>query len=152
MTRTLSVSAIENGTVIDHITAGQALRIIHLLKLLRTQKRITLGLNLSSKRVELKDIIKIENHFISNQEANEITIFAPLVTINVIKNFAVVEKISTHLPKSVSNVFACPNPVCISHVEIVETFFEIADLGAQVQLMCKFCEKTFDRNQVQVKI
>lgn len=152
MNKTLSVSAIENGTVIDHIAAGQALRIIHLLHLLKKKRRITLGLNLESKRLHLKDIIKIENHFLTSQEANEITIFSPAVTINVIKNFDVVEKITTRLPESVGGVFDCPNPVCITHMESAETFFLIEEQGTQVHLVCKYCEKAFDRNQVIVKI
>lgn len=152
MNKTLSVSAIENGTVIDHIAAGEALRIIHLLNLLKKKRRITLGLNLSSKRLRLKDIIKIENHFLNVDEANEITIFSPEVTINVIKNFDVVEKITTKLPKSVADVFDCPNPVCITHLESVQTFFYIEEKATEVHLVCKYCEKTFDRHQVKVKI
>lgn len=152
MNKTLSVSAIENGTVIDHIAAGQALRIIHLLDLLQKKRRITLGLNLESKRLHLKDIIKIENHFLTTQEANEITIFSPVVTINVIKHFDVVEKITTHLPESVAGVFDCPNPVCITHKEPTPTFFLIEEQGTQVYLVCKYCEQAFDRNQVKVRI
>lgn len=152
MHKTLSVSAIENGTVIDHIARGEAIRIIHLLDLIVKQKRITLGLNLSSKRLQLKDIIKIEDYFLTPQEANEITIFAPEVTINVIKDFDVVEKITTRLPECVRDVFDCPNPVCITHNEAVETLFMIEEKGSQVYLICKYCEKIFDRNQVKVKI
>lgn len=152
MNKTLSVSAIQNGTVIDHIAEGQALRIIHLLDLLNKRRRITLGLNLSSKRLQFKDIIKIENHFLTSQEANEITILAKDATINVIKNFEVVEKITTRLPPSVGDVFDCPNPACITNSEMVETFFLIEEQGTNVFLVCKYCEKAFDRNQVKVKI
>ena len=152
MQKTLSVSAIENGTVIDHITQGQALRIIHLLNLLRTKRRITVGLNLSSERLQFKDIIKIENHFLTMDEANEITIFAPLVTINVIKNFAVVEKISTHLPSQVSGIFDCLNPTCITRSETTKSRFSIKELGSEVKVICDYCEQVFDRNQMKVKI
>jgi aspartate carbamoyltransferase regulatory subunit len=152
MNKTLSVSAIENGTVIDHINSGQAIRIIHLLKLLEKKYRVTIGLNLPSKNMKFKDIIKIENHALKNEEANEITVFAPEATINIIQNFEVVQKITTTLPPHIQNVFDCPNPVCITHTEPVETFFNIETKGKQVNIICKFCEKTFDRNQAQVKI
>lgn len=152
MSKTLSVSAIENGTVIDHINSGQAIRIIHLLGLLEKKHKVTIGLNLPSKLMKLKDLIKIENHILTNEEANEITIFAPEATINIIKNFEVVNKIITTLPPSICDAFVCPNPVCVTHTEPVESFFLIEAEGNQVKLVCKFCEKIFDRNQVNVKI
>lgn len=152
MSKTLSVSAIHNGTVIDHIPHGQAFRIIHLLRLLDKKHKVTVGLNLPSKRIKLKDLIKIENHVLMNDEANEITIFAPEATINIIKDFEVVEKVTTTLPSSIANVFICPNKACITHTEPVESFFMIENHGKQVNLLCRYCEKIFDRNQVKVKI
>lgn len=122
MSKTLSVSAIQNGTVIDHINSGQAIRIIYLLDLLEKKHKVTIGLNLPSKTIKFKDIIKIENHTLKNEEANEITVFAPEATINIIQNFEVVKKITTTLPPSISDVFDCPNPACITRTEPVETF------------------------------
>lgn len=150
MTKTLSVSAIQNGTVIDHITSGQTLRIIHMLRLLHKKHKVTVGFNLPSKRMQLKDLIKIENHALTNREANEITVFAPDATINIIKNFEVVQKIITCLPHDISGVFICPNPACITHDEPIDTFFNIEEQGRQIKLVCKFCEKGFSRNEMVV--
>lgn len=152
MNKTLSVSAIQNGTVIDHIPAGQALRIIHMLGLLAKKQRITVGLNLFSQRMKLKDLIKIENHWLSAHEANEVSIFAPEATINIIKNFEVVEKVSPHLPSQAIGLFICPNSSCITHVEPIESHFHIQDEGNAVRLVCQYCEKNYDRNSVKVKI
>lgn len=152
MSKTVSVAAIQNGTVIDHIASGQAIRIIHLLRLLDKKHKVTVGLNLPSKRMKLKDLIKIENRKLTTDEANEITVFTPDATINIIQNFEVVEKIITSLPPSIGNVFICPNPACITHVEPVDNFFMIEKQGTQVKLICNFCEKMFDRNHVKVKI
>lgn len=152
MNKTLSVSAIHNGTVIDHINSGEAFRIVHLLGLLEKKHKVTIGLNLPSEHMKFKDIIKIENHVLANEEANDITIFAPEATINIIRNFEVVNKIITSLPASISNVFSCPNPSCITQTEQVETFFTIHEHSKQVNLRCKYCEKEFNRNQVKVKI
>lgn len=152
MNKTLPVSAIHNGTVIDHIPSGQAFRIIHLLSLLDKKHKVTVGLNLPSKRMRLKDLIKIENHHLKNNEANEITIFAPEATINIIQNFEVVDKIITSLPLSISGIFICPNPICITHSEPIESFFYIKEQGKDVKLMCRYCEKTYHRNNVKVKI
>lgn len=147
--KTLSVSAIQNGTVIDHINAGQAIRIIHLLELIKNKHRVTIGLNLPSKQLKYKDIIKIEDRMLNNEEANEITVFAPEATINIIENFEVAKKITTSLPPHITGVFACPNPSCITRTEPVETFFTIETQGKQVHLTCKYCEKIFDRDEVK---
>jgi aspartate carbamoyltransferase regulatory subunit len=153
MTKTLSVSAIKNGTVIDHIRAGQALRIMKLLKVLDANKnKVTLGLNLPSRLMGLKDLMKIENRVLTNDEANEIVIFAPEATINIIENFEVKQKITTHLPESIANVFHCPNRACVTTKESVNTIFHISDQGKKVKLTCHYCEKEFDRDKVKVNI
>lgn len=152
MTKTLSVSAIHNGTVIDHINSGQAFRIVNLLKLQDKKYKVTIGINLPSKRLKLKDLIKIENHILTKDEANDITIFAPEATINVIRDFEVTEKIITSLPSHIRGIFICPNPACVTQNEPVESYFNIENNGKVILLACKYCEKSFDRNQVKVKI
>lgn len=151
MTKTLSVSAIKNGTVIDHIRSGRALKIVHLFRLLDDKNKVTVGMNLPSKRLGLKDLIKIENRMLSHEEANEISIFAPEATINIVKEFEVIEKIETKLPVMIKNIFRCPNPRCITHNEQAESTFAIAEQGKQVKLICHYCEKAFDRDQVKVR-
>ncbi len=149
---TLSVSAIQNGTVIDHITSDQTLRIMHMLRLLDKKHKVTVGFNLPSKRMKYKDLIKIEDHVLTTKEANEITIFAPEATINIIQKFEVVQKIITTLPPHISGVFICPNSLCITNKEHVESFFTVEEQGKQVKLVCRYCEREFDRNQVKVKV
>ena len=152
MIKKLSVAAIQNGTVIDHITSDQTLRIIHMLRLLDKKYMVTVGFNLPSNRMKFKDLIKIENHVLTNREADEITVFAPEATINIIKEFEVVKKIITSLPPSISGMFICPNQNCITSKEPIESFFDIEEQGRQVKLVCKYCENPFDRNQVKVKV
>lgn len=150
--KTLSVAAIQNGTVIDHITSDQTLRIMHMLRLLDKKHKLTVGFNLPSKRMKHKDLIKIEDHVLTTEEANKITIFAPEATINIIQNFEVVKKLITSLPPHISGVFVCPNTNCITSKEKVESFFTLEEQGRQVKLICRYCEKEFDRNQVKVNV
>lgn len=152
MSKTLPVSAIKNGTVIDHIRQGQASRIMHLLDVTQSKNKVTMGLNLPSKLLGLKDLLKIENRVLTNDEANEVVIFAPEATINIIKDFEVLQKITTRFPESITGVFLCPNPVCITHDEPIASFFHVEDQGKQIKLLCHYCEKAFDRDQVKVKI
>src|SRR3990167_11394547 len=149
---TLSVRAIKNGTVIDHITAGQALPIARLLSLKASTYQITIGLNLKSKSMGFKDIIKIETRILTNQEANDIVVFAPHATINVIQNFKVTQKIKTRLPETMHAHFLCPNPTCITHHENIESKFYIAEQSKKIKLTCHYCESQFDRDQVRVNI
>ncbi|HLB41876.1 MAG TPA: aspartate carbamoyltransferase regulatory subunit [Gammaproteobacteria bacterium] len=152
MSDMLSVSAIKNGTVIDHIVAGQALRIIYLLGLQKKNNLVTIGLNLRSKRLGIKDLIKIEDRILAEDEANETVIFAPAATINVIENFHVVHKIKTHLPSVAHGVFLCPNRLCVTQMEQMESCHYIHEQGKKITLICHYCEKEFDRDQVKVAV
>jgi aspartate carbamoyltransferase regulatory subunit len=152
LNNTLSVSAIKNGTVIDHIAAGQGLRIIHLLSLQESALKVTIGLRLTSKMIGKKDLIKIEDRILTENEANEIVVFAPEATINIIENFEVVKKITTHLPAEMKNVFVCSNPSCITNSEFIQSRFYIVQQAKTIKLTCFYCEKTFERDQVKVKI
>lgn len=151
MNDTLSVSAIKNGTVIDHIPHGQALRILHLLSLLKRQFKIMVGMNLPSKRLGTKDLIKIENYVLTKEEANDIVVFAPPATINVIENFNVTSKVSTHLPSTMKAIFICANPSCITRTERIDSLFYICEEGKKIKLTCHYCENVYTRDALSEK-
>lgn len=148
MNTTLSVSAIKNGTAIDHIAAGQAIKIIRLLKLANARQQMTIGLNLVSNSMGYKDLIKIENKLFSNEEANQITLFAPQATINIIENFVVVKKINTELPTMISNILICPNKNCVTRHEPVASCFYVERYAKSILLICKYCERQFERDRL----
>ncbi len=150
--KTLPVAAIKNGTVIDHIRPGQAHRLMHLLRVIEDKNKVTMGLNLPSQRRGLKDLLKIENRALTADEANEVMIFSPEATINLIEAFEVVKKIETHLPNAILRVFLCPNSTCITHGEPIASHFHIKEQGKHMKLTCHYCEKTFDRDQVKVQL
>lgn len=146
--KTLSVAAIKNGTVIDHIPAGCALKIVLLLRLPETPCKVTLGLHFDSAS-GLKDFIKIEDRYLTEKEAHDIAVFAPNATINIIKNYKVVEKTRAKLPSAVHNLLVCPNPRCITHKECVSTLFHVEESGQKVSLRCHFCERLFQRDALK---
>jgi len=150
--KTLSVSPIKEGTVIDHIRAGQALKIIRLLKLNANENRVSVGLNLKSKSVGLKDLIKIENVFLTEAQAAQIAIFSPNATVTVIQNYEIAKKFKVQTPEAIGVVLACPNARCIAHVERVATLFTIEENNDQIILRCKYCEKLFTREQMHEKV
>ena len=149
--KTLSVSAIKEGTVIDHIQAGQALKIIRLLRLAE-ENRVTVGLNLKSRTKGLKDIIKIENVLLAEHQAAQIAIFSPAATVNVIENYAISKKFRVQLPEAISTVLACPNLRCITNMEKVPTLFTLEENNSHVILRSKYCEKLFSRDEMKEKI
>lgn len=141
------VLAINHGMVLDHIPAGQALKIMRLLHVVSHQQRITLGLNLASQRLVLKDLIKIENRLLTEDEFHKVSIFAPEATLNYIQNFKVSEKIRCQLPAMIRDVFVCPNNNCISHLE-GKTVFKVEGISKTVMLSCLYCERRFERDQL----
>lgn len=144
----LSVEAIENGTVIDHIPAGLGLTILRQFKLLHYGSAVTVGFNLPSKSQGSKDIIKIKNVRFSEQDANRLALFAPEAVVNRIEHFEVVEKMTLKLPESISEVFCCPNHNCVSHSEPVSSCFYVRQHQGETKLKCHYCEKTFLRSLV----
>ena len=145
MQKKLQVEAIQHGSVIDHIPAQQGIKILSFFKFTQTHEKITIGLNLPTHNGQGKDLIKVENTFISDAQANQLALFAPNATINQIKDFKVVNKFQVQLPNSFIAVFKCPNSNCISHNEPVKTKFYVHNDG-DLKLKCHYCEKSFDRS------
>ncbi|MBV7316815.1 aspartate carbamoyltransferase regulatory subunit [Shewanella sp. NIFS-20-20] len=145
----LQVEAIKNGTVIDHIPANIGFKVIKLFHLHNTEERVTIGLNLPSSALGRKDLIKIENIWFSEAQAQRLALYAPDATVNKIENYQVVAKLPLNLPSHITGVFSCPNTNCITHVEpAVETRFGVTLKQGDIQLACKYCEKVFSRDVV----
>ena len=148
MNNKLQVEAIFKGTVIDHIPAGQGVKILDRLHLLDGNARITVGFNLPSKLQGRKDIIKVADRMFTEQEANELSLFAPSATINVIDDYNVVGKFKMAIPEALLGVFECPNSNCISHNEPVSSHFHLRQKQDDIQLKCHYCEKSFSKEIV----
>lgn len=148
-TKTLAVSSIENGTVIDHIDVGNALAIVKLLKLPKHQKRVTVGLNLPSNRMGYKDIIKVEDREISPDEVNQIAILAPEATINIIQNYEISRKFKIAVPDVIIGIIDCPNLKCISNYENVAKIFHVLHRQRRnIRLQCRYCRTMFSQEKV----
>lgn len=144
----LVVSAIDNGTVIDHIAQGQVLAVLRILKLESFEDQIYIGANLESKKYKRKGIIKVRNHFFKPIEINKIALVSPTATIIEIRNYEVVKKTNVEIPDVVNNIVKCFNPKCITNIENVPTKFTIID-KEDLKLHCHYCEKnTAQKNMV----
>lgn len=144
----LSIEAIENGTVIDHIPAGLGLTILRQFKLLHYGTAVTVGFNLPSHSQGSKDIIKIKNVQLNEHDANRLALFSPNAVVNQIEHFTVTKKMRLTLPETISEVFRCPNTNCASHNEPIISKFKVRQQNGLVKLKCHYCEKTFTRESV----
>ena len=137
----LVVSALENGTVLDHIPAENVYKALDILNLKGIESQITLGINLTSKVHGKKGIIKIADKFFEDDELNKLALIAPNATVNVIRDFQVVEKKKLEMPKEVVGIAKCRNPKCVTNHQPITTRFTTVEKNNEIQLLCNFCEK-----------
>jgi len=141
----LRVSKIENGTVIDHITGGQALNVLAILGIDGTGGEVvSVGMNVPSDRLDRKDVVKVEDRELSQSEVDVLSLIAPAATINIIRGYEVAEKHRVEPPTAVTGVLECPNHNCITtENEPVASHFEVLEDG----LRCVYCD-TFIRDDI----
>ena len=137
----LSVSALENGTVLDHIPAENVYKALDLLDLKDIESQITIGINLASKLHGKKGIIKIADKFFEDEELNKLALIAPKATVNIIKGFKVVEKKTLVTPSEVIGIAKCRNPKCVTNHQPIKTRFVTIQDNDKISLKCHYCEK-----------
>ena len=134
----MNIDSIQNGVVIDHITAGQGMRLYELLDLASLDASIALIKNVTSKKMGKKDIIKIDADISVNFDA--IGFVDPEATVNIIKNGKLIEKRSIGMPETLTNVIKCKNPRCITTCEQeLNHIFKLTDKESKVY-RCIYCE------------
>lgn len=140
--RQLIVNAIENGTVLDHIPSENLFKVVDILNLAECANQITIGSNLDSKSFGRKGIIKIADRYFENDELNRIALVAPQATINIIKDYKVVDKRKITIPKEVIGIGKCANPMCVTNHQKIATRFKTVVEDGSINLLCHYCEKT----------
>jgi aspartate carbamoyltransferase regulatory subunit len=145
--RHLNVTAIENGTVIDHIPANNVFKVLHILNLENNKNQVLFGDNLDSQKYGKKGIVKVSNTFFEGNEINKIALVAPTATFIEIKNFEVVTKKHVEVPDQIKSIVKCFNPNCITNVENVPSRFTVVD-KENMKLLCHYCEKITAKNNI----
>ena len=136
----LQVAALKDGTVIDHIPSNRLFTVVSLLGLEHMDNNITIGFNLDSKKLGRKGIIKIADKFFDDEEINRISVVAPHIKLNIIRDYKVVEKKEVQMPDELKGILKCANPMCITNNEPMETLFHVSDKENCV-VKCHYCEK-----------
>lgn len=145
----LLVAALENGTVIDHIPSELVFTIASLLELEKLGSSVTIGYNLRSNKLGKKGIIKVADKYFSDEEISRLSVVAPNVVLNIIRDFDVVEKKEVIIPDELHGIVRCGNPKCITNNEPMPTHFHVVN-KEEGTLKCHYCEK--EQNKSEVKL
>lgn len=146
----LKVSAIRNGTVIDHIPAESVFQVFKILNLDASDKQVYFGTNLESKKYGKKGLIKISDTYFKPRETNKIALVAPNATLIEIKDYDVVRKGKVRLPHQIDGIVKCFNPKCVTNNQKVPTSFLVTqDHKGEMKLFCKYCEKTMAKENIE---
>ena len=145
----LQVSALCNGTVIDHIPADKLFAVVTLLDIPSMGNNVTIGYNLDSTKLGKKGLIKIADRFFTDDEMNKISVVAPNVVLNTIKNYEVVEKREVKMPDELHNIIKCNNLNCITNNEPMATHFKVSSRSTNT-LKCRYCEKEININDAEL--
>ena len=117
------VAAIENGTVIDHIPAEKTFQVVNLLELQKLSTPVTIGYNFTSSKVGCKGIIKVSDKFFTDNEISRLSVVAPNIILNIIRDYEVVEKKQVITPDELCGIVKCNNPKCVTNNEPMATIF-----------------------------
>ncbi|MBO7378937.1 MAG: aspartate carbamoyltransferase regulatory subunit [Bacteroidales bacterium] len=145
----LEVSAIANGTVIDHIPADVTFKVVQVLNLYSHPGAITIGTNLESKTLGKKGIIKVSDRYLTDEEIGRLSVVAPNVTLNIIRDYQIAEKKYVQYPKQIIGVVKCSNPKCITNHQPVATKMEVFDMNLK-SLRCVYCERVMQHDEIEL--
>ena len=142
----LRVSKIRNGTVIDHVSGGHALNVLSILGIDGSEGLgVSVVMNVPSDRLGRKDVVKVEDRELSQSEVDVLAVIAPEATINIVREYDVVEKKRIDRPESVDGVLSCPNRNCITNDdEPIRTRFAVLDDA----LRCDYCGEIVREEEV----
>lgn len=146
----LKVSAIENGTVIDHIPASAMFQVIKILKLDSFDNMVLFGTNLESKKFGTKGIVKVSNKYFVPEELNKIALVAPHASVIEIKDFQVRSKKVVETPEQIKGIVKCFNPNCVTNSEQLATRFTVVD-KEDIRLQCHYCEKITTKKTMEFR-
>jgi aspartate carbamoyltransferase regulatory subunit len=147
--KVMKIQALKSGTAIDHLPSGTALEVLKVLGIDDTAGTIAIGMNLESRKMGGKDIIKIENKELTQQELNKIALVAPQASISIIKDYEVAKKLQVNLPKIITGIVKCFNPNCITNQDKVTTKFHVIN-EKPIKIRCHYCERYMKRKDIKL--
>ena len=145
----LSVSAIKEGTVIDHIPTDSTFKVAEILKLEGHRNMISIATNLHSKRMGKKGIVKVGGKSLTKEEVDKIALIAPNATVNIIQDYEVKKKLKVSVPDKLENIIKCSNPNCITNNEKTDTKFYVVKKDP-IKVKCYYCERIMEKEDIKL--
>lgn len=147
----LAVAALKNGTVIDRINPDVVFKVVDLLNIQDLKHNsVTIGVNLDSKHMGKKGIIKVADMFFDEATINRIALIAPLAKVNEIRDYEVTSKRMVSLPDDIIDIVHCNNPKCVTNNEPMRTLFHVIN-RSPLTLCCHYCEHKVEQNELTIK-
>ena len=110
---------------------------------------ITIALNMPSGKLNKKDMIKVEGRFLEDDDTNKLAVIAPASTVNIIKDYKLVEKRRVALPNEIDRIFRCSNLDCISNsTESMDSIMDVIDKEKLV-MKCRYCSRILNVNEIK---
>lgn len=149
----LIVTKIQEGTVIDRIPPGKALKILEVLGIdANYPYTVALAIRVPSRKMSLKDFVKIKGKVLTNQEIQKLSFIAPTATVNIIEDFNVKEKVLLEIPNHVEEFIDCLNPNCVSNTnEPIVSSFDIVSKDPLI-LRCTYCDRIIEQQYLARKL
>lgn len=144
-----TISAIKQGTVIDHIPANYTFKVAEILGFDKIAKRVIIASNLESNKMGKKGIIKIEDVYLNQLGVQKIALIASNATLSVIKDYKVTEKTKLKRPNLIKSIIKCSNPNCITNKEEVVTQFTIESENP-ITVRCRHCERPITKEDMRL--
>lgn len=142
------VTALKQGTVIDHLPAGTALKALEVLGDMGGGV-VTVGMRLDSRKWGKKDIIKVENKELTEEEVAKIALLGPHTTISIIRDYRIVDKLPVAIPGKIVGVVRCPNPSCITNHDELPTTFHVEGMEPLL-VRCHYCERVVKKEEMEL--
>jgi len=149
MKKELNITAMKEGTVIDHIPARTVFKVLRILNPQEHSNMLVVATNLKSKSLGKKGIIKIEGRFLTQDEVNKIALLASKATVNIIKDYEVSQKINIKIPNEFLGIINCSNPKCITNDEAVKTHFHVKQEDP-LRVICHHCERIMKEEEIKI--
>jgi aspartate carbamoyltransferase regulatory subunit len=128
-----------DGTVIDHLPVGSAARALELLALPR-EGPVTVGMNVPSRRMGRKDIIRVEAMVLAQHELDRLALLGEQVTVSIVEGGTVTQKVRLEVPERIVGILACRNATCITNREPMDTVF-LRQGAFPYRFRCAYCER-----------
>ncbi|MEM0135596.1 MAG: aspartate carbamoyltransferase regulatory subunit [Thermoplasmatales archaeon] len=145
----LKVEKIKRGTVIDHIPVGRSFKVLKILKISSDPGvTVSIAIHVKSKKMGLKDVVKIEDRILDSSELNKIALIAEGATITIVEDYGVIKKFIVKLPDIITGILKCSNGRCVSNMEgsIIPSFTVISK--EPLTIRCHYCEREMETEEI----